>query len=375
MRFAFIVNNYPPRVGGVESHVHSLVQHLVARGDDAVVITLSESAGLEREDGIDVIRLREHLRVADVLGFPAPGTARRIARILRERNVDVVSIHTRFFPMSWVGLRSARRAGLPVIHTEHGSDHVVSDSLLIRAASRFVDFTVGRAILRQADDVVGVSERVTAFVHRLSGRRAEVFYNAIDASASDAPEEGVVKSPGPHDVVFVGRLVPGKGADVFVDAIALLTARGLDVRGEILGDGVERDGIRRAVADRGLQDVVRMRGRVPSEEVRAALRRAVLVNPTTLAEGFQTTLLEALDEGGAVVTFDVPGAALLSEQGHPVTIVGEQTAQAVADATEAMLHRGWEVRPLRGWHWEERAAEYAERAESLVARNVSGRHG
>lgn len=375
MRFAFIVNNYPPRVGGVESHVHSLVQHLVARGDDAVVITLSESAGLEREEGIDVIRLREHMRVADVLGFPSPGTARRIARLLRERDVDVVSIHTRFFPMSWVGLRSARRAGLPVIHTEHGSDHVVSDSSLIRVASRFVDFTVGRAILRQADDVVGVSERVTAFVRRLSGRAADVFYNAIDASASGAAVEDVVQSSGPRDVVFVGRLVPGKGADVFVDAIALLTARGLDVRGEILGDGGEYDGIRQALADRGLQDVVRMKGRVPSEAVRSSLRHAVLINPTTLAEGFQTTLLEALDEGGAVVTFDVPGAALLREQGHPVTIVGEQTAEAVADATDAMLHRGWEVTPLQGWHWEERAAEYAARAESLVARNVSGQHG
>lgn len=366
MRIAFVVNNYPPKTGGVETHVHSLAQHLHSLGHEILVITLAEQAETVVNDGIQVVRMREHLRVGDVLGFPSLGTTRRVARLLEEHRIEAVSVHTRFFPMTWIGLRAARRVGAAVVHTEHGSDHVVSPSALISTLSRVVDHTLGRRVLRSADDVLGVSESVTAFVRRLSGREAHVFYNAIDASPST---EGPPRPAEFDRLVFVGRLVAGKGADVFVDLVADLAAVNPATKAIMLGDGPDRGEIEDQVQRSGAQERITLRGRVTPEEVRRELRGSILVNPTTLAEGFQTTLLEALDAGGRVATYDVPGAALLRKQGHPIEVSARKDRDALRDAILAVRDVDATAAPLRGWYWDDRAGEYAE----ILARSVQGR--
>lgn len=370
MKIAFVVNNYPPRVGGVESHVASLARHLVVLGHGVVVYTLHDRTDRREEDGITVVRLPEHLRIGGVLGFPGIGTTRRLRRALAAENVDVVSVHTRFFPMSWVGMRAARPIGIPVVHTEHGSDHVVSDSLVITQASRLVDRTVGRALLRRADTVLGVSENVLDFVERLSGRRGELFFNAIEV-----PEPGGVIQPRPEHLVFVGRMVAGKGWDVFLHAVTRLVSEGRTVSAEMLGDGADLERLREMIQELGLEGVVRVRGRVGAAEVRAALRGATLVNPTVLAEGFQTTLLEALAEGGAVVTYPVPGAVTLRAEGRPVLITEQRDPVELVEILGRYLDAPRSDEPGQGidaWTWPRRAEQYAE----ICARTISaGRAG
>lgn len=357
MKFAFVVNNYPPRTGGVELHVQALALELVCTGHEAVVVTLGADTGWRDDDGISVLTLPERFRVLDILGFPRLGTRRRLTKLLRERGIDVVSVHTRFFPMSYVGMRAARAADIPIVHTEHGSDHVASDSVLIRIASRLVDLTVGRAVLRRADQVLGVSEAVVAFVRRLAGVDAEVFYNAI--SPGIVAEEAVTDRSA--HLVFVGRIVPGKGWEDYLEAIAALRADGEEVSSEMLGDGVDMPRLRERVAALGLEDVVDIRGRVPQTAVRAALRGATLVNPTRLAEGFQTTLLEAIAERGRVVTYSVPGAEELKRQGAPVRVVSEKNSDALHAQLTRMLTEPPELATedfIEAWTWPARAEQY-----------------
>lgn len=358
MRIAFVVNNYPPRVGGVESHVSCLAAALHGFGHEVTVYTLGEPLGEADKQGITVLRRREYARIGGILGFPALGTTRWLAADLRRRGVEVVSVHTRFFPMSHVGLRAGRRAGATVVHTEHGSGHVVSPSPVVRWGSRLVDYTLGRGVLRGADAVLGVSEHVAAFVARLSGVTARVFYNAIQPPASPTPP----RVP-PGRLVFVGRLVPGKGWEEVLAVVAALRADGREVTAEVLGDGPDRADAERMTSDLGLSDVVTLPGRVGHQQVRAALSGAILINPTVLAEGFQTTLLEALAEGGRVVTYDVPGAAVLRAEGHALDIVRERTVPALAEATARAIDAGPPADNPAGldrWYWPARAKEYVE---------------
>lgn len=365
MRIAIVVNNFPPRVGGLETHVYGLARHLVAAGHDVRVLALTDEIDRRFDDDLDVVRFREFLRIGDVLGFPVPGTTRRVARDLAQWRPDVISVHTRFFPMSWVGLRVARRLGVPLIHTEHGSGHVASESPLIRWGSKAVDLTLGRAVLRGATQVLGVSEKTVAFVETLSGRKARVFYNAIEPV-----EEGgeMPLAPDGLKVVFVGRLVSGKGADVFVEVVAKLRERGVDVSAVALGDGPERPRLEALIADLQLQEHVLLRGRVAASEVQRELHGAILISPSVLAEGFQITLLEALAAGGRAVSYDVPGGAVLAAQGHPVAVVHEQNASALADAVMRMSAEPvTSGRSLSEWYWPERAVEYALICEEVVA--------
>ena len=175
MRIAFIVNSYPPRLGGLESHIYHLSVSLAQLGHEVFVLTISDKPGHRQEEGVDIRTDRRHFPIADIISFPALGATRAIARFLREHRIDVVSVHTRFFPMSFVGVRAAHQAGIPVIHTEHGSGFVASSSPIIAPASRAVDVTMGRYVLRHADRVLGVSEQAAAFASRLGGVHADVF--------------------------------------------------------------------------------------------------------------------------------------------------------------------------------------------------------
>ena len=117
MRIAFIVNSYPPRLGGLESHIYHLSVSLAQLGHEVYVLTISDKPGHRQEEGVDIRTDRRHFPIADIISFPALGATRAIARFLREHRIDVVSVHTRFFPMSFVGVRAAHQAGIPVIHT------------------------------------------------------------------------------------------------------------------------------------------------------------------------------------------------------------------------------------------------------------------
>ena len=366
MRIAIVTNCYPPRLGGLEIHVENLAHGLTDEGHEVTILTIAPDPGARVDGRVSVLTGLSHLPVADVISFPNPGTTRAITAFLRRERIELVSTHTRFFPMSYVGLRAAQRADLPVIHTEHGSGFVASSSPLIFAGSRAVDLTMGRYVLRHASRVLAVSPQAAAFAQRLGATGAQVFYNAIAAPQPRA--QAPVDRPG--HLVFVGRLVPGKGWDAFIDAVAALRERGLEVDGEVLGNGAQIGAARDRVRDLGLTGVVHVRGRVSQDQVRASLSGATLVNPTVLSEGFQTTLLEAVSEAGRVVTFDVPGAQLLHEQGAPVTVCPRRTTDSLVSSLAGMLASPPPPagpRLLTPWTWPVRARQYAQIAAEVLA--------
>jgi glycosyltransferase involved in cell wall biosynthesis len=355
---AFVVNNYPPSVGGVERHVAQLAAELVVEGHQVTVVALSKTPGVAVEDGVHVWRLPRWLTIGGLLSFPRLGATRRIARELHSRGVTVLSTHTRFFPMSWAGVRIGGLLAIPVVHTEHGSGFVRGVSPAIGFASRVVDVTLGRGTLRRATVVLAVSSAVRSFVGRLADVEALVFPNAIDpAPFLDARHRG-----DGHRFVFLGRLVPGKGWDTLLDAVAILRRSGLDFAVDIVGDGPDREAAERRSEDLGLADIVAVHGRVEGAPLAELLAGGVLVNPSTLAEGFQTSMLEALAAGSSVVTFDVPGLVEIGGTDVPLIVVPDRDAISLADAMRRTTEMPLEpiaADRMTAWSWRTRAREYA----------------
>jgi glycosyltransferase involved in cell wall biosynthesis len=366
----FVVNNYPPRVGGVEIHVAALAREIVRSGHKATVVTLSTAASDTVEDGVRVIRIPQGRSIGSVFALPRRQALKTAFEGLENTGVTAVSTQTRFFPMTWRGVSLSRRLGVPLVHTEHGSDFVKGVPAPIAVASRIVDITLGRHALRLADTVLGVSEAVVQFVQRLSGVRAELFYNAIDVP--DLDPEDVERRP---EFVFVGRLVPGKGADLAVMAMAVLRKRGIPARLVMLGDGPMRATLEDAAKERGLADVIEFKGRVQREQVIAHLAGAILVNPSTLSEGFQTTLIEAAASGAQIVTYPLAGVEALRAADAPVHVVKTRDIDALANAMELAIVEPrpvWTTERVQAWSWNARAQEYLGILDKVV-RDNSGR--
>ena len=128
----------------------------------------------------------------------------------------------------------------------------------------------------------------------------------------------------------------------------------------MLGDGAQLQAARNLAAQLKLDDVVDIPGRVTPAQVRQAIAGATLVNPTVLSEGFQTTLLEAIAEGGRVATFPVPGAQLLEAR---TVEAMTKTITAMLRAPKALASREL----LEQWSWPVRARQYEQIAARVLA--------
>ena len=123
--------------------------------------------------------------------------------------------------------------------------------------------------------------------------------------------ERISPSPESTDVIFVGRLIKEKHADLLIKAFKLVTLDHPEVRLTIIGDGPEKDDLNILIQNSSLENQVTMHGFFENnDDVIARLKSsAVFVLPST-REGFGLAALEALACGIPVVTIDHPSNAI-----------------------------------------------------------------
>lgn len=148
----------------------------------------------------------------------------------------------------------------------------------------------------------------------------------------DQPDAGDAKRDG---LLFVGRLVSVKGADLAIEALRQLRGRGVDTTLTICGDGPERDAMEQQVRDADLEKAVTFEGWTEPNELAAHYRRAELSLVPSRYEPFGIVALEAIASGCPVVVAETGG--LPEAVGDCGLLVPPDDATVLADATERAL--------------------------------------
>ena len=273
--------------------------------------------------------------------------------------------------MTTVALALSRRLGVPLVHTEHGSGFVRGVPAAVQLAARMVDLTIGRRVLRSANKVLVVSEEVRRFVSSLSGRESELFLNGLDVETWRSESTRLER------FLFVGRLVQGKGWDTALQAYAIIAAQQPNCPPLLIcGDGPALAEARSLTDKLGLQERVTFRGSLSPSVLASELAGSVLVNASRLAEGFQTSLVEAAVAGAQIVTTEVPGAEYLQRDGAPVRIVRSAEpkvlAEAMADALTSPLPP-YSPDRVDHWDWSARGRDYITRVRELLTEETTKR--
>jgi glycogen synthase len=98
-----------------------------------------------------------------------------------------------------------------------------------------------------------------------------------------------------RDLVFLGRLVSDKGADLLIEALTKLRDRSLAPSLSIIGSGPEEEALKEQVRRAGLEQQVQFLGkRTGKELVHELQRHRVMVIPSRWLEPFGIVALEAL---------------------------------------------------------------------------------
>lgn len=143
-------------------------------------------------------------------------------------------------------------------------------------------------------------------------------------------------APDAHVVMTHARLVPGKGHQVALAALARLRASGIPVVYLVCGQGPSEAELRALAASLGLPAV--FTGQLESEELVAALAAANVVVHPSLREIFPNAVGEAMACGRPVVATDAGGTSeLLGRDGRAGLLVPPEDPAALGASVALLL--------------------------------------
>jgi glycosyltransferase involved in cell wall biosynthesis len=142
-----------------------------------------------------------------------------------------------------------------------------------------------------------------------------------------------------YDIIFVGRLIREKGADLLIKAAALAKAKLGEIRCLIIGDGPEKEKLKRLAADLGLARNVFFKENLEYSEVISCLKAAKVFVFPSMREGFGIAVLEAMACGVPVITVNHPlNASRELVEESLAGVVCEPAAEAIAQEISRYLH-------------------------------------
>lgn len=337
MRVAFVTSEYPPDLGGVQVVVSEIARRLVHDGHHVEVFAHASPlspAGTQRRDGVVVRRFQVPIPSRDFA--VSPGLLATLAR--RRHAFDVVHAHNyHTLPPLGAALAGARPLVLsPYFHGGGHSPAARVAHLAYKPLSRLLFSACAHVICVSDAEAVALADQLPGFDAPVT-----VIPNAVVARAfSEAPPFAVSANV----VLAAGRFEPYKQFDRVALVAETLPA---DTEIVLLGDGPAHTAVEQLVARHGLQERVRLLGRVSDEDRCRWFRTASAFVSLSKHESFGLTLVEALAAGTPVVASDIP-AHRETAVGQPegaVRLVAEdaapaQVAETVLTASGAGLPTG-----------------------------------
>jgi phosphatidyl-myo-inositol dimannoside synthase len=344
-----VTNDFPPKVGGIQSYLWELWRRLPP-GEVTVLTTPYPGAGeFDRAQPFRVVR--DQARVL----LPTAALARRIDALATEVGAGVIFLD----PALPLGALGPRLRAAPYVAVLHGAEVTVPGRL---PGSR----ALLRRVLDGAAGILAAGTYPAEEAARAAGRPLPGLvippgvdvgrFRPVDDPAARAATRKQYGLPEAAPLVLgLSRLVPRKGFDVLIDAVARLTRRRFpasrpadgaehEVHVAIGGNGRDRARLARRAARAGLGDRFHLLGRVPDDGL-AALYGAADVFAMCCrerwggleAEGFGIVFLEAAACAVPAVAGRSGGAWEAVEDGVTGFVVDPLDAGAVAGALARLL--------------------------------------
>lgn len=365
-RIALVFDDTLDVLDGVQQHIVTLGKELARRGHDVhYLVGQTEHSPVPNTHAMSRnVMVRAN---GNRMRIPLPASRRLIARTLAEGGFDILHVQAPYSPFMAGRVLEAASPDTGVVATYHIA---VSDPL--SAVGGMTLGAINAHTHRRIDEVIAVSDVAARYAAITAHTRARVIANPVDVrmmrDRAAAADNGTLNSDtvAPH-IVFLGRFVKRKGADILLDAIEYGEQHRLFPAGThvtMAGKGPLLDACRhRAV---GFDTPITFTGFIEESAKPALLRSAdVAVFPATGGESFGIVLLEAIASGATVtLAGDNPGYhstllgdtdALFPVHGRDAArILAERIARAINDTTwakqvharEALLLDRYDVRTI-----------------------------
>ncbi|WP_084774256.1 glycosyltransferase [Nonomuraea candida] len=346
-------DTYPPDVNGAAYFTHRLATGLAARGNEVHVVCQSEAgpASADVVDGVVVHRLRSApLLVHPTMRVTVPT---RLDRLIGAIKPDV--LHTQgHFVVGRAAIAAARRAGVPIVAT----NHFMPDNLFQFAhIPERLRIKAGRLAWRDFSRIFSRADHITTptplaaklLADQGFAREVEPVSCGIDLTRFHPraePKAWARKMFGLPDrptILFVGRLDEEKRLDEIIRALPLVL-NGTDAQVALVGKGNQRDELEKLARRIGVSERLFFLGFVPDADMPQAFAAADVFAMPGIAELQSIATLEAMASGLPVVAADAMALPHLVEEngylyqpGDVVSLARHLTAILADDVLRARL--------------------------------------
>jgi phosphatidylinositol alpha-1,6-mannosyltransferase len=277
------------------------------------------------------------------------------------RNIDVIhcgNIRPAGYPVLWAKMR----LGIPYIVYVNGGDLLRE---LQKTKRSRLKKSMAKRILGGASGIAATSEWVAELTREVMDQVGVVRQPPVEALALGTDPEAFAPSRdsgrlrrkwaiGDDPVVLtVARLIPHKGQDVVIRAIARLRSAFPNLRYVIVGEGADEHRLRACARELHIESNVIFAGALPDSDLPEAYATATIyAGPSRIdnvinAEGFGISFLEASASGLPVVAGDSGGVRSAVRDGETGIVLSPLDADAWSD-TLAELLRSASRRPSLG---------------------------
>lgn len=296
-----MVGQFPPHVGGVGVHIHTLSKKLVEEGHEVYVITYPHKE-IKDIDGIHVIGTKG-LNIPGVRGLMFKKNAKKaLKNLLEKEDIDIIHGHY-LFPAGAAAVEVGKEYGIKTYVTAHGSDmfELYKSQPLMRPTIKNV--------LKDADGVFAVSN---ALKHEIVATgvvgiadKTKISWNSVDVDKFSLKNNDSFKKEFKLEdkpiVLFVGNLIKRKNVDSLLEAKKIANS---DYYLVVVGDGPLYKKLTKKVEDENIRDVIFTGSRGDVENIIPSCDLLIL---PSYSESFGLVLIEALACGKPVIGSDVGG--------------------------------------------------------------------
>jgi phosphatidylinositol alpha-1,6-mannosyltransferase len=335
MKHLLVTNDFPPKVGGIQSYLWELWRRLPA---DSTTVLTTPHEGSAIFDAQQPFRIeRDRARVL----LPTKALAKRVDALATDVGADLVLLDPAV-PLGIIGPWLEHPYGVVL----HGAEVTVPGRLPI----------LGRklgGVLRGAQIVISAGGYPAAEARRCAGRDLPTViippgvdpHRFTPLGSDDRRLARIALGLDPDAPVILGlsRLVPRKGFDVLIDAGAILAKRYPGLQIVLAGSGRDRQRLERRARRRG--SPVTFLGRVDDDDLSPLLASSDVFAMLCRnrwggleQEGFGIVFLEAAAAGVASVAGRSGGSAEAVDDGVTGVVVEQpKDIQEVVNALDRLL--------------------------------------
>lgn len=260
-----------PSIGGLENVTVILCKEFVKKGHQVKVITTTRNSGNDDDFEFEIIRNPGFFRFLKLLKW---------CEVFYQPNVSLKGL------LPWLFARK------PIVFSHNGWYNRRNGKIGWQDKLKFFSMQFGENI--------SVSKAVSEHIKIDSTIIPNPYDDKTFFEKSD-----IAKT---KELVFVGRLVSDKGADILLKAVNHLKQTGFEIKVSIIGDGPEKENLFNLANELNIINQINFLGILKNQELANEIsRHKIIVIPSKVQEGFGIVALEGIACGCVVIGSDGGG--------------------------------------------------------------------